>query len=146
MDLDALRRSIEILNEKIRPIAEKPVAFGPDLLKNWVAPPNSVEAQQALCGAIDLYLQCEAETRQKIREMFRKNRAFAWAAALPFPADTAERLRRHLAHFSILDQYPDPRDALLWLADLRSSPFYKKVCREIAELSSEATKKLLSGR
>jgi len=146
MDVASLRQKIEGLNEKIRPIADRPIAFGKDILKNWTPPPNSPEAQEALSAAIDLYLQCSAEERQQIREIFRKNHAFAWAAALPYKFDTAERLRRHLAHFSILDRYPDYRDALLWLNDLRASPFYDEVRGEIAALSSDATKRLLNAR
>lgn len=75
--------------------------------------------------------------------MFLSNRAFAWAATLPFGRDSPERFRKHLAHFSILDQYPDYRDALLWLDDLRKSPYFKAVREEIAALSSEETGKLL---
>ena len=146
MDIEALRRSIGALNDQIRPIADRPIAFGKDILKNWVAPPSSPETQETLAAAIDLYLESGAQERIEIREIFRKNRSFAWAAALPFPADSMERLRLHLAHFSIIDQYPDPRDAMLWLADLRRSPFYESVWREIAELSSDATRRLLSAR
>ena len=122
MDIEALRRSIEMLNEEIRPAADRPIAFGADILKNWVAPPNPPEVQNTLAAAIELYLEGSANVRIEIREIFRKNRAFAWAALLPFPADSPERLRLHLAHFSIIDQYPDPRDAMLWLTDLRRSP------------------------
>ena len=141
-----LKETIERLNEEIRPIAERPVAFGRDMLKNWTPPPNPPEVQQALLRAIDFYLECSAGEREELRDIFRKNRAFAWAAALPFPPDSKEHLRMHLAHFSVLDQYPDYRDALLWLADLRKSPFFEFVRDEIASLSSDETRKLLSGR
>ena len=141
-----LKETIERLNEEVRPIADRPIAFGSDFLKEWTPPPNTPEVQEALIQAVDLYLRSDAAAREEIRNIFRSNRAFAWAAALPFPPDSAERFRKHLAHFSILDQYPDYRDALIWLEDLRRSPFYEFARDEIAALSSDATAKLLSGR
>ena len=153
MDVTALRRRIEILNEKLRPIADRPIAFGPDLRRRLAALPNPLdeagvrdEAQSALLAAVELYARVSPEERQEIRELFRNNRAFAWAATLPFPPDNAARFRQHLIRFSILDGFPDVRDAILWLRDLRRSTFYDEVCDEIAEQSSEATRKLLIGR
>ena len=148
-----LKETIERLNAKLRPIADKPVTFGKDLLKRLAEIPKPLdeadvrdEAETALVAAVDRYLSGNAEEREAIRALFKKNRAFAWATGLPFPPDSAERFRKHLAHFSILDQYPDYRDALLWLGDLRRSPFFESTRHEIAALSSEGTAKLLSGR
>jgi hypothetical protein len=148
-----LAERIERLEEKLRPIADKPVAFGPDLIERLKALPKPLdeagvrtEAEQALNDAVDSYLRATAGERETIRELFRKNRAFAWATRLPFPPDSADRFRRHLAHFSILDQHPDYRDALLWFWDLRKSPYFESARDEIAGLSSEKTKKLISGR
>ncbi|HJT18082.1 MAG TPA: hypothetical protein VJ853_11860, partial [Thermoanaerobaculia bacterium] len=98
-----------------------------------------------LIDAVDAYLHGSADERERIRELFRKNRAFAWAARLPFPPDSANRFRQHLAHFSILDQHPDYRDALLWFWDLRKSPYFETTREEIAALSSEKTAKLIRG-
>jgi hypothetical protein len=148
-----LAERIEQLEKKLRPIADKPIAFGPNLLERIKALPKPLdeadvraEAEKALSDAVDAYLRGSADERERIRELFRKNHAFAWATRLPFPADSAERFRKHLAHFSILDQFPDSRDALLWFSDLRKSPYFESARDEIAALSSEKTRKLISGR
>jgi len=93
--------------------------------------------QATLVAAIDLYVESSAEKRQEIREIFRRNAAFAWAAT----------------HFSIIDQGTDARDAVLWLADLCTSWHDQDIRREVAELSSDvdrygfgSTRSLLSGR
>jgi len=67
MDIESLRRSIEILNERIRPIAEKPVEFGPDTLRGLRFPEPDAEVQAALVAAIDLYLESSAENDEEIR-------------------------------------------------------------------------------
>lgn len=148
-----LAERIEQLEKTLRPIADKPVAFGPDLIERIKALPKPLdeagvraEAERALADAVDAYLASDSEAREEIRELFRKNRAFAWATRLPFPPDSIDRFRRHLAHFSILDQYPDYRDALLWFRDLRRSPYFEAARDEIAALSSEKTRKLISER
>ncbi|HLJ73549.1 MAG TPA: hypothetical protein VKU62_03110 [Thermoanaerobaculia bacterium] len=148
-----LAERIERLDKKLRPIADKPVAFGPDLIERVKALPKPLdeadvraEAERALTDAVDAYLVSDAEQREQIRELFRKNRAFAWATRLPFAPDSADCFRKHLAHFSILDQYPDYRDALLWFWDLKKSPYFESVRDEIAALSSEKTRKLISER
>ena len=153
MDVAALRRKIEILNEKIRPIAEKTVEFGPDMLRGLRFPEPDAAVQATLVAAIDLYLESSAETREEIREIFRKNAAFAWAATLPFPPDSAERFRQQLVHFSIIDQGTDARDAVLWLAHLCAAWHDDEIRREVAQMSSDvdrygfgSTKKLISGQ
>jgi hypothetical protein len=153
MDLTTLRCAIEELNAKLRPIADKPVAFGPDLLRRVAALPKPLDeagvrsqAEETLLAAVEAYLRGSAEERQQIRDVVRDNRAFTWAAALPFPPDSRDHLRKHLAHFSIVDPHPDDRDAILWLGDLRRSPFYGSVAPEIAAISTPATAKRLSGR
>ncbi|HEY6843668.1 MAG TPA: hypothetical protein VI391_05820 [Thermoanaerobaculia bacterium] len=149
MRVDLAERIAE-LEKKLRPIADRPVAFGPDLVARIKALPKPLDeagvradAEQTLMNAVDAYLRGSADAREKIRELFRENRAFAWATRLPFLPDSADRFRKHLAHFSILDQYPDYRDALLWFWDLRKSPHFESARDEIAELSSEKTAKLI---
>ncbi len=160
MDIATLRRKIEPLEEKLRPIADRPIEFGRDLLERLAALPNPLdeagvrdEAQSTLLSAVELYERASAEERQKIRDLFNKNRAFAWAATLPFRPDTAERFRQHLIHFSILDQGTDARDAVLWLQDLCRRWHDDAIRCEVAEMSSDidrygfgSTKKMLSGR
>jgi len=135
MELEKLREQIERLNAKLLPIANRPIPFGADFRAYEM--PRNAEANQALIDAIELYARSEAD-RQRIREIFRMNHAFAWAATLPFHADTAERFRKHLIHFSIIDQGRDWRDALLWMRDLLGSPFAtREVVSEIAAMSGE---------
>lgn len=135
MELDALRERIEVLNAKLLPIANSPIPFGADL--RGYKMPSDPAANQALLDAVEFYARSEPD-RPQIREMFKKNRAFAWAATLPFPADSAERFRKHLIHFSIIDQGRDWRDALLWMRDLLRSPFAtREVVGEVAAMSGE---------
>ena len=107
------------------------------MLRGVRFPEPDAAVQATLVAAIDLYVESSAEKRQEIREIFRRNAAFAWAATLPFPADSAERFRQHLIHFSIIDQGTDARDAVLWLADLCTSWHDQDIRREVAELSSD---------
>ena len=82
--------------------------------------------------------QSDAAQREKIREIFRNNYAFAWAATPPFPADSEERFRQHLIHFSIIDQGRDWRDQILWMRDLLRSPFATRdVVEEVASMSDD---------
>lgn len=135
MELDVLREPIERLNAKLLPIANRPIRFGADFRAYEM--PKDAEANQVLIDAIELYARSEAD-RPRIREIFRINHAFAWAATLPFPPDSAGRFRMHLIHFSIIDQGRDWRDALLWMRDLLQSPFAtREVVREVAEMSGE---------
>jgi hypothetical protein len=136
MEFDTLRVQIESLDEKLRPIANRPIPFGADF--GAYRMPNDGAANQALADAVELYARSDATQREKIREIFRINHAFAWAATLPFPADDAERFRKHLIHFSIIDQGRDWRDALLWMRDLLGSPFAtREVVSEVAAMSGE---------
>jgi hypothetical protein len=135
MELDALRAQIERLNKELLPIANRPIPFGADFRAYQM--PNDDAANRVLAYAVELYARSEAD-RPEIREIFRINSAFAWAATLPFPPDSAERFRMHLIHFSIIDQGRDWRDALLWMRDLLRSPFAtREVVMEVAAMSGE---------
>jgi hypothetical protein len=160
MDFAALQRKIEVLNEKLRPIADRPIEFGRDMLERVAALPNPLdeagvrdEAESTLLSAVALYERVSVEERQKIRDLFKKKSAFAWAATLPFPPDSAARFRQHLIHFSIIDQGTDARDAVLWLQDLCRRWHDDAIRREVAEMSSDvnhygfgSTRKMISGR
>jgi hypothetical protein len=62
------------------------------------------EAEAVLREAVREYGDGDAETRENIRMVFAANESFSWAATLPFPPSTPERLRDHLLLFSIIDQ------------------------------------------
>jgi hypothetical protein len=136
MEFDTLRVQIESLDEKLRPIANRPIPFGADFSKYQM--PNDDKANRVLACAVELYSTSDAAQREKIREIFRINHAFSWAATLPFPPDSQKRFRMHLMHFSIIDQGRDWRDALLWMRDLLRSPFAtREVVSEVAAMSGE---------
>ena len=136
MEVDALQQRIESLDKKLKPIANAPVAFPPDLAGRQM--PKDDEANAALVDAVGLYARSDVAERAKIREIFRINHAFAWAATLPFPADSEQRFRQHLLHFSIIDQGRDQRDALLWMHDLLQSPYATRaVVSEVAAMSGD---------
>ena len=84
MELDALRERIEALNGKLLPIANSPIPFGADFTKYEM--PKDPDANQTLAEAVELYARSSADERLKIREIFQRNHAFAWAAVLLFPA------------------------------------------------------------
>jgi hypothetical protein len=150
--LRKLATRILALDEKIRPIANRPV----DITKpGWAAnlatrtdPLDEAgvrtEAEQVLADALSEYASVEAADRAFLRQLFAKSPSFAWAATLPFAADTPENFRLHLLLFSVQDQGRDSRDALLSLQALCRSAKLAGVSmqalRETAALSSEVNK------
>ena len=114
------------LDRRLRPIADRPV----DITKpGWgvrlVQGPHPLdeagvrsEVDVLLNEVIAFYQANSDEYRQVIRKLFEENRAWTWAASLPFEPTTEENFRLHLLLFSIKDQGRDSRDALLWLQDL----------------------------
>src|SRR5437016_14438807 len=78
------------------------------------------EAEDLLSQVVERYAHGDAHVRQLLRSWFEQYRAFAWAASPPWPATTADGFRLQLLHFSVLDQGPDTRDAILWLQDIVS--------------------------
>lgn len=147
--LDSLRASVEFLDARIRPIAEKPVAFAdiPKFVSAMHHPLDDAgvrqEAERVMSDAVDFYARAGEAEREAVRDLFRRNRAFAWAATLPFAADDADGLRKHLIRFSIVDQGTDARDAVMWLSELcgKSTAIDADVVaairREVAALSSD---------
>jgi len=125
-DLHALRTTIETLNARLEPIASREVDINdPDWEDKLSMTPSPLdeagvrqESEAALTAAIDLYTRSDGQDREAIRQTFRRNPAFAWAATLPFEPDNNENTLAHLTHFSIIDQGMDARDAVLWLSDL----------------------------
>jgi len=153
MDLDNFQLRIMDFEQRLRPIADRPV----DITKpGWGArlaqspPPLDEagvrgEAELLLEELISFYQVCAADNRHAVRKLFEENRAFAWAASLPFDPTTQESFQRHLVLFSMKDQGRDSRDALLWLQDLcrkaRSAGVSTTpVLKVVAELSSDRNK------
>jgi hypothetical protein len=138
------------LDEKLKPIANRPIditqpgwleeakALAPPLERADVQP----RAQHLLLDIVREYGQVSARQRAEIRQLFKTFKAFAWAATLPRPVGSPETFREHLIHFSIVDQGPDSRDALLTLRDLcvngaTAGVSIRPILEEVAALSSD---------
>lgn len=143
-ELRLLHDTIARLDRQLRPIANRTIdvndpawnvklAMAPHPLNEAGIRP---EAELTLVAAVELYAALDSDKRQEMREVFRHNSAFAWAATLPFDADTAEHTFAHLVHFSIIDQGSDARDAVLWLADLLAT--VSVPARQLHELRQRA--------
>jgi hypothetical protein len=148
--LSDLRLRIENIDQRLRPIANRPVditkpGWGVRLMKG----PHPLEeagvlheTELLLEELVTSYLNGGEDTREAIRKAFREYKAFAWAATLPFEPITEENFRRHLVLFSMKDQGTDSRDALLWLQHLCRHASTAGVntgtaLREVASLSSD---------
>ena len=63
MELETLREQIERLNQKLGPIADRPIPFGADFRTYQM--PNDATANQALADAVELYSRSDATEREK---------------------------------------------------------------------------------
>ena len=136
---------LKVLDDRLRPIAKRPVAF--DEIATLV-PPRPLDeanvrpdAEKLLASLVEAYESGDESARAAIRSMFRTFSSFAWAASLVAPTTTPSGVRAHLLHFSILDQGRDPRDATLSLDALLQSARgagidVDPILREVASLSS----------
>jgi hypothetical protein len=115
------------LDKAIRPIAKRPVDLddidsiskGPHPLDEAEA---RAEAQRLLLEILRALESAAEEERQSIRNLVEEYQSFFWAVSPPEGETAAETLRLRLMHFALIDQYPDPRDAVLWLQDLCETP------------------------
>src|SRR5437870_2329564 len=138
MDLDDFELRMMDLEQRLRPIADRPVDItkpGWDVrLAQSQHPLDQAGVRQEteilLGELINHYYSSGHDTREAIRSLFGVYRAFAWAASVPADPTTEENLRRNLILFSMKDQGSDGRDALLWLQDL---------CRKAASVGVSAT-------
>ena len=150
-------RNLEVqlreLDARLRPIAERPVDItNPDWLKKLALNHDPLgeagirpQAQAALRRAIRLYHGSSAEDRQRLRELFQKYHAFAWAATLPGEPTTEDGFRDHLLQYSLVDQGRDSRDAILSLRHLcaeakKAGVDIRPILNEVAALSSDDDK------
>jgi len=153
MELDDFELRIMDLEERLRPIADRPV----DITKpGWdvrlTRSPHPLDeagvrgdAEVLVEELLSFYQVSGEDIRHAVRKLFVEYRAFAWAAILPFDPTTEEAFRRHLVLFSMKDQGSDSRDALLSLQYLcrqaRSAGVNStRVLKEVAELSSDMNK------
>ncbi len=148
-DLTDWHQRITELEERLRPIANRPVDITKPgwltLLRHFPHPLDEAaarpEVESLLTEMVVEYQKCGEESRAAIRKLFERHSAFAWAATLPFAPVTEENFRRHLVLFSMKDLGRDTRDAILWLQDLCQTATAAGVntapiLSQIAELSS----------
>lgn len=152
-DLSELELQVLEIDERIRPIATRPVDFNDphfrDRLAQRQAPLDEAEIRSATESLLELlaaeYANSGEETRIAIREMFARYQHFAWAASFATPAVKERDFRHHLILFSMLDQGKDSRDALLSLQALceqaRAAGIdIRPMAQEVAQISSDANK------
>jgi AcrR family transcriptional regulator len=129
--LEDLGRRMMELEERLRPIAQRPVDITRpgwlQRLQSGSPPLDEAHVRQAaerlLADLIDVYEEGDEDTREAVRQLFARCRSFAWAAALPDSPTSEAGLWRCLILFSMKDLGPDSRDALLVL---------RKICRASA--------------
>jgi hypothetical protein len=135
------------LNEAIRPIANRPVDLNDlDNLFNTPRPMDEagmrMEAQALLLKVLKAFEIATDEERREIRILVNEYNSFFWAAYPPASETAAESLRLRLMHFALIDQYPDPRDAVLHLQELCEHPGVSvdtlaSLRREVAAMASD---------
>ena len=146
------KAAVEQIDAALKPIATRPVALSElaslgDRYRER-NPLDEAGVRQAavalLTEILEAYPRLKCAERIELRALFDQHRALGWAAGFLLPTGTAAdiaTLRRQLLLFSLLDQGPDSRDALLWLRDLCRQPgvdcaALPELLREVAALSS----------
>jgi len=146
--LDEMQREMASLDAQLSPIANRRTRWW-EKLRRSKHPLDEAgmrsAAEQLLRDVIEIYVRSDKDSRQIIRDLFDKYRSFAWATTLPTPPTTPEAFRDHLLLFSIHDQGPDPRDAVLWLdaicTQARSAGIsVNPILEQIAKVSSDVDK------
>ena len=152
-DLTELELQLMEIDERLRPIAIRPIAFDDvktiTLLAETRSPLDEAGVRsetEALLKALAVeYQSSDEETRKAIRRLFACYQHFAWAASFAVSPITEAGFRQDLILFSMLDQGKDSRDALLALRALceqaRSAGIdVKPILQEVAGLSSDENK------
>lgn len=80
--------------------------------------PGTVMGRPLLRELIVAYENADESGRGTLRTLLQHCDDFVGNVALPRPADSPERFRQHLLHFSLVYASGDPRDSNLWLQDL----------------------------
>lgn len=150
--LPAWTAAVERIDAALESIATRPVALSElASLGERYAVLNPLDeagvrdaAAALLTDILDAYPRLNCAARIELRALFNQHRSLGWAAGFLLPAGTPAdmaTLRRQLLLFSLLDQGPDSRDALLWLRSLCGRPGVDcarlpELLREVAALSS----------
>ena len=148
----AWKAAVDQIDTSLKPIATRPVALSElaslgDRYREF-NPLDEAGVRQAaaalLTEILEAYPRLKCAERIELRALFDQHRSLGWAAGFLLPTGTAAdiaTLRRQLLLFSLLDQGPDSRDALLWRRDLCRQPgvdcaALPELLREVAALSS----------
>lgn len=147
--LEELEKSFAGLDARLKPIAKRRVdVTDPGWLDKLARGPHPLdaagvreEARRLLRQLIDGYASADETWRAGVRGLLQKYDSLAWSLEAPGDRSSIPALRTELILFSLLDQGKDPRDAKLWLDDLRRKgrphgEAFKSVLREVARLSS----------
>ncbi len=99
------------------------------------------KSQAVLLRLLVTYELVSTIERTEVRGLVPEYSTFFGATCSPSSDTPTESLRRELIRFALLDQYPDPRDAVLWLDEFANSPGVRlrqvaALRREIAPLAS----------
>lgn len=133
------------LNDAIRPIAEAPVDLEEIDSLSETDPLGEtgvrIEAQAILMQILHTYETGTDLDRIAIRGLVELYEAFFWAAGPSSQGTPTERLRTNLLRFAVKDQFPDPRDAVMWLHGVCESTEVsveelKELRREVAQLAN----------
>lgn len=155
-NLDHAKAIAAALNEKLRPFAERPVDINDPKWMEKLGQSSPLDeagvrhhAEALLRSLLALYALGSADERATIREIFRNNRAFAWATGLRRPPDTADGFRQHLLHLSVLAHVEDPRDLMVSVHELCATATaagvaIEPILAEVAALSEPVVRKILS--
>lgn len=152
-DLTELELQVLEIDEKIRPIATRPINFNDlnrvALLAKRQAPLDEAGVRSATESLLEAlaaeYANGDEKTRSAIRGLFARYKHFAWAASFLSPPITERDFRHHLILFSMFDQGTDSRDALLALQALCGQARAAGIdigpmAREVAQISSDENK------
>jgi hypothetical protein len=152
-DLTELELQVLEIDERLRPIATRPVDFNDPSWMTGLAQKQSPfdeagvgSAAESLVEALAAeYANSDEETQTAIRRLFARYQHFAWGASFASPPISEDDFRHHLILFSMLDQGRDSRDSLLALRALCDQAQTARIdiqpiAREVAQISSDENK------
>jgi hypothetical protein len=156
LDLDHAEAIAAALNEKLRPFAERRVDINDPSWMEKLRQSSPLDeagvrddAESLLRSLLEAYASGTGDERAAVRDVFRNNRAFAWATGLPEAPDTADGFRQHVLHVSVLAHVEDPRDLMVSVHELCASAKaagvpIEPILSEVAALSEPIVRKILS--
>jgi hypothetical protein len=157
LNLAEARTLAATLNEKLRPIAETPVDPNDPTWMDRMRQSSPLdqagvrpEAEALLLSLLNAYASGTSQRRADIRDVFRKNSAFRWAATIRQSAATTEGFRLRLLRLSALNGIEDPRDLSLNLRSILEAAqsagvAIEPIFKEVAVLSESPLREVLAG-